>query len=75
MGDPKSLSIVFASSGGSGVMTAGVIFLRAAAGYYGRMTQLLRLGSWQRVRVIGVYSVDPVGCQPDRYAVLIVLDG
>jgi Pyruvate/2-oxoacid:ferredoxin oxidoreductase gamma subunit len=55
MGDPKSLSIVFASSGGSGVMTAGVIFLRAAAGYYGRMTQLLRLGSWQRVRVIGVY--------------------
>ncbi len=37
-----SLSVVFAGSGGAGAMTAGTLFLRAAAhaGYYGLMTQL-----------------------------------
>ena len=37
-----SIAVVFAGSGGSGAMTAGAVFLRAAAhaGYYGMMTQL-----------------------------------
>jgi solute carrier family 13 (sodium-dependent dicarboxylate transporter), member 2/3/5 len=52
----SSIAVVFAGSGGSGAMTAGAVFLRAAAraGYYGMMTQLFwRPGAWRRISCAG----------------------
>jgi 2-oxoglutarate/2-oxoacid ferredoxin oxidoreductase subunit alpha len=73
----SSLSVVFAGSGGSGAMTAGAIFLRAAArtGYYGLMTQLFgpQVRGGESAALVQI-SVDPVECQPDRYDLLIALD-
>lgn len=72
-----SLSVVFAGSGGSGAMTAGTLFLRAAAraGYYGLMTQLfgpqVRGGEAAALVQIGV---QPIDSPPDRYDVFVALD-
>jgi 2-oxoglutarate ferredoxin oxidoreductase subunit alpha len=73
----SSLSIVFAGSGGSRAMSAGTIFLRAAAraGYYGLMTQLfgpqVRGGEAAALVQIGI---EPIESQPDRFDVFVALD-
>ncbi|MEI2736958.1 MAG: 2-oxoacid:acceptor oxidoreductase subunit alpha [Rhodoblastus sp.] len=72
-----SISIVFAGSGGAGAITAGSMFLQAAAraGYYGLMTKLsgaqVRGGEAAALVEIGVAPLD---AQPDRYDVLVALD-
>lgn len=73
----QSIAVVFAGSGGSGAMSAGAVFLRAAAraGYYGTMTQLfgaqVRRGESASLVQIGVA---PVEAPPDRYDVFVALD-
>ncbi|RDV04359.1 2-oxoacid:acceptor oxidoreductase subunit alpha [Undibacter mobilis] len=73
----QSIAVVFAGSGGSGAMSAGAVFLRAAAraGYYGMMTQLfgaqVRGGESASLVQIGVAPVD---APPDRYDVFVALD-
>lgn len=73
----QSIAVVFAGSGGSGAMSAGAVFLRAAAraGYYGMMTQLfgaqVRGGESASLVQIGVA---PIEAQPDRYDVFVGLD-
>ena len=73
----QSIAVVFAGSGGSGAMSAGAVFLRAAAraGYYGMMTQLfgaqVRGGESASLVQIGVAPID---AQPDRYDVFVALD-
>lgn len=73
----NTLSIAITGSGGSGVVTMGLLFLKAiaCAGYYGLMTRssgaqirggesaiMLRLGS------------HPVLCQDDSFKILLALD-
>jgi len=73
----QSIAVVFAGSGGSGAMSAGAVFLRAAAraGYYGMMTQLfgaqVRGGESASLVQIGIA---PINSQPDRYDVFVALD-
>lgn len=73
----QSIAVVFAGSGGSGAMSAGAVFLRAAAraGYYGVMTQLfgaqVRGGESASLVQIGVAPVD---APPDRYDIFVALD-
>ncbi len=72
-----SIAIVFAGSGGAGAITAGGMFLQAAArgGYYGLMTKLsgaqVRGGEAAALVEVGVA---PLEAQPDRFDVLIALD-
>lgn len=72
-----SISIVFAGSGGSGAMTAGSLFLQAAAGagYYGAMTQLFgaQVRGGESASLI-VVSTEPVESPPDLYDVFVALD-
>jgi 2-oxoglutarate ferredoxin oxidoreductase subunit alpha len=72
-----TLSFVFAGSGGSGAMTAGAFFLRAAAGagYFGTMTQLFgaQVRGGESASLITV-STEPVESPPDFYDVFVALD-
>ena len=73
----SSLAVVFAGSGGAGAMTAGAVFLRAAAnaGYYGMMTQLFgaQVRGGESAALVQV-SVEPIETQPDRYDLFVALD-
>ena len=72
-----SLAVVFAGSGGSGAMTAGAVFLRAAAhaGYYGMMSQLFgaQVRGGESASLVQL-STEPIEAQPDRYDVFVALD-
>lgn len=72
-----SIAVVFAGSGGSGAMTAGAVFLRAAAhaGYYGMMTQLFgaQVRGGESASLVQV-STAPIETQPDRYDLFVALD-
>ncbi len=72
-----TLSLVFAGSGGSGAMTAGTLFLRAAAeaGYFGVMTQLFgaQVRGGESAALVQI-STAPIECQPDHYEVFFALD-
>jgi 2-oxoglutarate ferredoxin oxidoreductase subunit alpha len=72
-----SIAVVFAGSGGSGAMTAGAVFLRAAAhaGYYGMMTQLFgaQVRGGESAALVQV-STAPIETQPDRYDLFVALD-
>ncbi|HMK81040.1 MAG TPA: 2-oxoacid:acceptor oxidoreductase subunit alpha [Xanthobacteraceae bacterium] len=72
-----SLSVVFAGSGGSGAMTAGMLFLRAAAraGYYGMMTQLFgpQVRGGEAAALVQV-AARPTDSPPDRYDLFVALD-
>lgn len=72
-----SIAVVFAGSGGAGAMTAGAVFLRAAAhaGYYGMMTQLFgaQVRGGESAALVQV-SVAPIETQPDRYDLFVALD-
>jgi 2-oxoglutarate/2-oxoacid ferredoxin oxidoreductase subunit alpha len=73
----QTLSLVFAGSGGSGAMTAGALFLHAAAsaGYYGVMTQLFgaQVRGGESAALVQI-SITPVEAQPDYYDVFFALD-
>lgn len=73
----KSIAVVFAGSGGSGAMSAGAVFLRAAAraGYYGMMTQLFgaQVRGGESASLVQV-AVEPIETQPDRYDLFVALD-
>jgi 2-oxoglutarate ferredoxin oxidoreductase subunit alpha len=72
-----SLSVVFAGSGGAGAMTAGTLFLQAAAsaGYYGVMTQLFgaQVRGGESAALVHI-SVDPVESPPDFFDVFVAID-
>jgi 2-oxoglutarate ferredoxin oxidoreductase subunit alpha len=72
-----SIGVVFAGSGGAGAMTAGAVFLRAAAhaGYYGLMTQLFgaQVRGGESAALVQLSTV-PVESPPDRYDLLVALD-
>ena len=72
-----SVSVVFAGSGGAGAMTAGAVFLRAAAsaGYYGMMTELFgaQVRGGESASLVQI-STEPINSQPDRYDVFVALD-
>lgn len=72
-----SIAVVFAGSGGAGAMTAGAVFLRAAAhaGYYGMMTQLFgaQVRGGESAALVQV-STAPIETQPDRYDLFVALD-
>lgn len=72
-----SIAVVFAGSGGSGAMSAGAVFLRAAAhaGYYGMMTQLFgaQVRGGESAALVQV-STAPIETQPDRYDLFVALD-
>ena len=72
-----SIAVVFAGSGGVGAMTAGAVFLRAAAraGYYGLMTQLFgaQVRGGESAALVQV-STEPVDSPPDRYDLFVALD-
>jgi 2-oxoglutarate/2-oxoacid ferredoxin oxidoreductase subunit alpha len=72
-----NINVVFAGSGGSGAMTAGAVFLRAAAraGYYGLMTQLFgaQVRGGESAALVSV-AVEPVEAQPDRFDLFVALD-
>ncbi len=73
----SSIAVVFAGSGGSGAMTAGAVFLRAAAtaGYYGMMTQLFgaQVRGGELAALVQI-SAEPIDAQPDRYDLFVALD-
>lgn len=73
----KTIAVVFAGSGGAGAMTAGAVFLRAAAsaGYYGMMTQLFgaQVRGGESAALVQV-STEPIEAQPDRYDLFVALD-
>lgn len=73
----SSVSVVFAGSGGAGAMTAGSLFLNAAArsGYYGVMTQLFgaQVRGGESAALIQI-SVDPTEAQPDYFDYFVALD-
>ena len=73
----SSIAVVFAGSGGSGAMTAGAVFLRAAAtaGYYGMMTQLFgaQVRGGESAALVQI-STEPIEAQPDRYDLFVALD-
>ena len=71
------LSIAITGSGGSGVVTMGLLFLKviAGAGYYGLMTR----SSGPQIRggesaVMLRVGVNPVLCQDDSFKLLMALD-
>lgn len=71
------LSIAITGSGGSGVVTMGLLFLKviAGAGYYGLMTR----SSGPQIRggesaVMLRVGVNPVLCQDDSFKLLLALD-
>src|SRR6185369_16017594 len=72
-----SIAVVFAGSGGAGAMTAGAVFLRAAAqaGYYGLMTQLFgaQVRGGESAALVQI-STESIECQPDRYDLFVALD-
>ncbi len=72
-----SIAVVFAGSGGSGAMSAGAVFLRAAAnaGYYGMMTQLFgaQVRGGESASLVQVSTV-PIETQPDCYDLFVALD-
>ena len=72
-----SIAVVFAGSGGVGAMTAGAVFLRAAAhaGYYGLMTQLFgaQVRGGESAALVQI-STAPIEAQPDRYDLFVALD-
>ena len=72
-----SIAVVFAGSGGSGAMSAGAVFLRAAAnaGYYGMMTQLFgaQVRGGESASLVQV-STAPIETQPDCYDLFVALD-
>ena len=72
-----SVAVVFAGSGGAGAMTAGAVFLRAAAhaGYYGLMTQLFgaQVRGGESAALVQI-STAPVDSPPDRYDLFVALD-
>jgi 2-oxoglutarate/2-oxoacid ferredoxin oxidoreductase subunit alpha len=72
-----AIAVVFAGSGGSGAMTAGAVFLRAAAraGYYGMMTELFgaQVRGGESAALVQVSTV-PIQAQPDRYDLFVALD-
>jgi 2-oxoglutarate ferredoxin oxidoreductase subunit alpha len=72
-----SIAVVFAGSGGAGAMTAGAVFLRAAAhaGYYGLMTQLFgaQVRGGESAALVQI-STAPIEAQPDRYDLFVALD-
>ena len=72
-----TLSIAIAGSGGSGVVTMGLLFLKviAGAGYYGLMTR----SSGPQIRggesaVMLRLGASPVSCQDDCFHLLLALD-
>ena len=71
-----AIAVVFAGSGGAGAMTAGAVFLRAAAhaGYYGMMTQLFgaQVRGGEAAALVQI-STEPIECQPDRYDLFVAL--
>jgi 2-oxoglutarate ferredoxin oxidoreductase subunit alpha len=73
----KSIAVVFAGSGGAGAMTAGAVFLRAAAhaGYYGLMTKLFgaQVRGGESAALVQI-SIEPIEAQPDRYDLFVALD-
>ena len=73
----ESLSVVFAGSGGAGAMTAGSVFLRAAAhaGYYGLMSQLFgpQVRGGEAAALVQI-STTPIEAQPDRFDMFVALD-
>ncbi len=73
----SSISVVFAGSGGAGAMTAGAIFLQAAArsGYYGMMTQLFgaQVRGGEAAALVQL-SIGPIEAQPDCYDLFVALD-
>jgi len=76
-GKTKSLSLVLAGSGGSGVITAGNMLLAAAAkaGWYGLMTRSAgpQIRGGEAAALLRLSS-EPVSAQPDRYDLIIALD-
>lgn len=72
-----SIAVVFAGSGGAGAMTAGAVFLRAAAqaGYYGLMAQLFgaQVRGGESAALVQI-STEPVDSPPDRYDLFVALD-
>ena len=73
----KTLSIAITGSGGSGVVTMGMLFLKAiaGAGYYGLMTR----SSGPQIRggesaVMLRLGANPVLCQDDSFDILLALD-
>jgi 2-oxoglutarate ferredoxin oxidoreductase subunit alpha len=73
----STIAVVFAGSGGAGAMTAGAVFLRAAAnaGYYGMMTELFgaQVRGGESASLVQV-STEPIETQPDRYDLFVALD-
>ena len=73
----SSIAVAFVGSGGSGAMTAGAVFLRAAAraGYYGMMTELFgaQVRGGESAALVQI-STGPIHAQPDRYDVFVALD-
>jgi len=73
----SSIAVAFAGSGGSGAMTAGAVFLRAAAnaGYYGMMTELFgaQVRGGESAALVQV-STAPIQAQPERYDLFVALD-
>lgn len=73
----SSIAVAFAGSGGSGAMTAGAVFLRAAAraGNYGMMTELFgaQVRGGESAALVQISSA-PIQAQPDRYDLFVALD-
>ncbi len=73
----NTLSIAITGSGGSGVVTMGLLLLKviAGAGYYGFMTRSagpqIRGGESAVMLRVGV---NPVSCQDDSFSLLLALD-
>ena len=73
----NTLSIAITGSGGSGVVTMGMLFLKAiaCAGYYGLMTRSsgaqIRGGESAIMLRLGIH---PVLCQDDSFKILMALD-
>ena len=73
----KTLTVVFAGSGGAGAVTAGALLLRAAAeaGYYGLMQQLAgaQVRGGEAASLVEI-STDPLEAQPDRFDLFVAID-
>jgi 2-oxoglutarate ferredoxin oxidoreductase subunit alpha len=73
----NSVSVTLAGSGGSGVMTAGSLLLRAAgkAGWYGRMTRSSgpQIRGGEAAAMLRIAS-DPVDSHDDRCDLLLAID-
>lgn len=73
----KTLTVVFAGSGGAGAVTAGALLLRAAAeaGYYGLMQQLAgaQVRGGEAASLVEI-STEPLEAQPDRFDLFVAID-